>query len=93
MILRPSPISSTYFTYAPETKTFATEASDLPRGFDINRVYDDAIDEGFTIVSKRTGKEVVFRKERLVKDTEGDIQAWEFSSVTILGFKAMIFND
>jgi hypothetical protein len=56
-------------------------------------VYDDAIDEGFTIVSKRTGKEVVFRKERLVKDAEGDIQSWVFSSVTILGFKTMIFND
>jgi hypothetical protein len=93
MILRPSLICSTYFAYSAGTKTFATEASDLPQGFDLNRVYDDAIDEGFTIVSKRTGTEVVFRKDRLVKDAEGDIQAWEFSSVTILGFKAMIFND
>lgn len=70
MILKPSPVSTRRFTYLPEDKMFVAEASDLP-GF--GRVYDDACDEGLTLVSHQTGTEVVFVVDYVERDREGDL--------------------
>ena len=96
MILRPLPLSSGLFMWHSEDASFSTEASELPWAFELGRVYDDSCDEGFTMISDRTGKEVVFCMEETIKDCEGNILAWEFKSVSPGfkdKFKATIFND
>ena len=68
MVVHPFPVHNTReFNWNPETKTFSAEASTLrgyhpiawPIGWPVlGRVYDDAADEGFTLVSAKTGKEM-----------------------------------
>lgn len=92
MILHPTPICSTNFTFSKNT--FIAEASRLGKSFVTGRVYDDACDEGFTIISERTGNPTVFALHN-VEMNEGDIMAWEFKCVTpgLKNLKAVIFND
>lgn len=75
-ILTPTRVSTERFTYDPASRIFVAEASDLPR---LSPVYDDACDFGLTLVSAKTGKEVVFQEERNVYDGEGELVA------TVLG--------
>lgn len=94
MILNPCPISSERFEYSGKLACFLADVSDLGSDFKTGRVYDDACDEGFTIISARTGKEVVFALDQVDKD-EDDILAWRFKCA-IPEFKhitAVIFND
>lgn len=93
MLLNPSPISSSKFSF--KNAVFSAEASDFGRSFDLGRVYDDAYDEGFTIVSERTGKPAVFALYNHDEDLEGDVTAWIFKCVTpgLTHLKAVIFND
>jgi hypothetical protein len=72
------------FTYAPATKTFVTEASDLgsefnPRGFDL----------------RGPSRTVAFYLDRTVRDTEGDVLAWHYSGHdgTRGHYFANVFND
>ncbi len=62
-ILQPHPIHNTnQFDWDGATKIFSADASTLgwPVGAPaLGRVYDDAADEGFTLVSAKTGKAVV----------------------------------
>jgi hypothetical protein len=89
-LLTPTRISSDRFTYSGGM--FVIEASDLGR---LDRVYRDACDVGFTIVSARTGREVVFAEESPFRDGEGELLYTEFVSVTPghRGIKARVFND
>jgi len=72
MILHPLPnLSTRDFTYTDQT--FVSEASTL--GFKVGwpnfgRVYDDACDEGFTLISQRTGKECVMVIHEIVSDDD-----------------------
>lgn len=93
MILNPSPISSDKFIYSSESKSFIADASDL-EGFKLGRVYDDACDEGFSIVSKKTGNSAVFAFEGQIIDNE-ELGGWNFVCVTpgLKHLKATIFND
>jgi hypothetical protein len=93
MILTPNPISSSRFSF--KGNTFSTEASDLGRSFELDRVYDDALDLGFSIVSAKTGKIAVFAFYNHEKDGEGDLVSWIFRCVTpgLTHLKAVIFND
>lgn len=93
--LTPAPVSTECFTYDAATCTFTAEASSLPlRGF--GRVWDDSCDEGLTLVSHRTGDEVVFVLEHVEVD-DGDIRWWELRSVTGTRtdgrWTVTIFND
>lgn len=58
-------------------------ASDLDEGGSrplMGRVYDDAGDEGFLLVSARTGKEVPFAVDhRQLKG--GEVTAWHFRAI------------
>ena len=92
MLLNPSPISSTRFTF--KGHTFSAEASDL-RGTRLGRVYDDACDEGFTIVSEKTGKSAVFAAADEIIHNGGELSGWSFVCVTpgLTHLKAVIFND
>jgi hypothetical protein len=93
MILHPPTISSKHFTYHATSRTFSAEASDLGPALRLGPVYDDACDEGFTLVSDKTGDLVVFALEREVRD--GDLRYTEFVSVTprYRGYSVRVFND
>lgn len=94
MLYQPSAVLSTNFLY--QKGTFSAEASEigLGRSFHFGQVYSDACDEGFTIISKKTGNPAVFALDR-VEEREGDILAWHFKCVTpkLKELKAVIFND
>lgn len=77
MILQPSPVSTERFTWADGM--FVTEASSLG-DFRLGRVYDDACDVGFTLVSHRTGRKVVVSHVRDIRDGEGDLVASVFET-------------
>lgn len=89
-VLRPTPVSTDKFTYNASERSFFAELSDLQINF--SRVYDDAVDEGFTMVSARTGKEIVFVVEHIEFDPEGDLRWWTLRSLTG-DFIATVFND
>lgn len=77
MILTPSPVSTSRFTYISARNEFVAEMSDLEaNGVQFGRVYDDACDEGLTLVSHKTGTRVVFAVDGVERDAEGDIVAW-----------------
>ena len=93
MILNPAPISSNKFQYCSKSNSFIAEASEL-RGFKLGRVYDDACDEGFSIVSEKTGKSAVFALVAEIIHNE-ELGGWNFVCVTpgLKHLKAVIFND
>lgn len=97
MLLTPSKVSSSLFSFKDDK--FVAEVSELGktlnfRSFQFGRVFDDACDIGFTIVSEKTGKHAVFAMTNRLYDTE-ELQAWEFVCVTpgLQYLKATIFND
>lgn len=86
-------LNTKQFHWDPDSKTFSEEASTV--GFTGScMLFDDACDVGIHLKSHRTGKIEPFYLSKTVKDSEGDIQAWEFASVkSNLGCKVVIFND
>lgn len=72
MRLRPAPVPMAQFSYHARTRQFIGEISST-HGF--GRVWDDACDEGLTIVSP-TGREIVFVVGATVRDAEGEIAEW-----------------
>lgn len=88
-------LNSSLFTYTK--KLFVTEASDL-YGYDTDkRIWDDAADVGFEMLSDRTGKKMIFTFSKTIYDNEGEVIAWEYVpyNVELLnsGVKAHILND
>ena len=91
MLLNPPSISSDLLTWSG--CEFSAEASDF-NGLEMGRVWDDSCDLGFTVVSSKTGKRVVFVHAETVRDREGDIVATKFISVTPgYDLRGTIFND
>jgi len=93
-LLKPCPVSTRRFTYLADERMFVAEASDLP-GF--GRVYNDACDEGLTLVSHRTGCEIVCAVEHIERDREGDLLYWDLRPASSrnapFSFTVRIFND
>lgn len=87
--LKPAPVSTRQLTYNAATSTFIGEISDT-HGF--GRVYADACDEGLTLVSSRTGAELVFVVVDEQRDAEGDLQLWKLEAVG-RPFRMTLFND
>ena len=73
MILHPSPVSTRSFYYDSATQTFTAELSGLGKDFCFGRVWDDSCDVGLTLVSSKTGREVVFAIEEERRDRDGDL--------------------
>ena len=68
-----------------------TEASDLGRINFLSQVWDDACDEGFVVVSHRTGAQIIFTLDK-VDVTDNEINGWNF--VSVCGkYKILIIND
>lgn len=58
---------------------YTVEASELTEGGKtpmFGRIYDDAMDSGFLVVSTRTGKEAAFYIDRTQRDGEREVQCW-----------------
>jgi hypothetical protein len=87
--LKPAPVSTRQLTYDPARRTFTGEISSTNG---LGRVYADACDDGLTLVSTRTGAELVFVVQHVEYDREGDLMLWELTSVDGLFFMT-IFND
>jgi len=91
MLLKPAQVSYKQFTYDAATATFSAEMSST-HGF--GRVYDDAADEGLTVIG-RTGLPVVFAVWADHRDAEGDLTHWDLRAVTpgSTNFRMTIWND
>lgn len=99
MILKPQPTSTTKFTYIPDGRTFVTEASDLGNSGAVaglfGRVYDDACDYGLTLVSHKTGREVVCSVVETM-EREGETLGWVLKPVKPAEanlFTVHVYND
>lgn len=93
-------ISSKFFTYTLENKTLTADASDLTGQNFSSRLYDDACDVGFIMVSAITQNEVMFHFVHKLDDGE-EMYGWEFHPTiesvkkypNVEGVKVLIFND
>lgn len=81
-VLQPTPVSTRQFSFDQTTQTFTAEVSDLGRDFRFGRVYDDACDAGLTLVSARSGSQIVFCVEHEERDSEGDLLYWVLRPVS-----------
>lgn len=90
MLLKPNPVSSRQFMWTGNSGV--AEMSEL-RGF--GRVWNDSCDEGLTVVSHRTGEEVVFAVEHVEVDSEGDIRYWNLKPAQTMNVLVVltVFND
>lgn len=96
-----STISSKQFSYSGATREFCAFISDFGPNFRFKQVYDDAVDEGLSIVSQRTGHTVDFVVTNVIRDREGDVSGWKLEPTTksirqhpsARGVVAIVFND
>lgn len=93
MILRPTPVSSKQFTFVAEENLLVAEASSLP---DLGRVYDDACDDGLTVLHENN-REVVYAVNHIERNTD-DLLYWDLIPVKAFGSliglpRVRIFND
>lgn len=95
MLLKPISVSTRQFTMI-NLHTFVAEISDLGTFFQFGRVYDDACDQGLTLVSEWSGDEIVFAIHEEMTDNEGDILGWKLKPVPESHRRHLsitIFND
>jgi len=88
-------ISTSQFDYHKEAQLFAQDASSLRGTRFLGRLYDDAADTGFVLVSHKTGKEVPFYLEH-TSTLNGEEHCWTFKpvdSALLEGVTVKIFND
>ena len=74
-------ISTKMFFYDKADKTFSQEASSLGNALLTGRLYSDADNLGFVMVSHKTGREIPFSLEA-TQYHNGDLVSWKFHSVT-----------
>ena len=91
-------ISSEHFTWNPETRTFAGEASELEH--EMQRQGHSRLDYqggqwGFHMRSQRTGRMLWFQRVQEHRDAEGDLTHVEFHAhlTPAAVIKLMVFND
>ncbi len=93
-------VYSKQFDWNPETKTFTSEMSQLGKGFQLERIYPDACDVGFTMISLRTGYDVKFVET--ARDMIGEDLGGQWFEPTqdslrrfpkMRGVKVLIIND
>jgi hypothetical protein len=74
-------LSTREFSYSAKTKCFVAEASDFGSKRYFGRVYDDACDEGFVLVSAKTGDSVVLALDSVDQDGDGYVAGWRYKVV------------
>lgn len=93
-------IVSSHFSYHSDTNTFVAEASDC-NGFDLFQQIFDTCDQGFAMVSTKTGEGCTFVLSEVKRDMDGDVQYWEFvplrkeelSTPRMRAIKVLVYND
>ncbi len=93
-VLSPSTAISTRMLSRTGTVEWVGEMSDL--GGPLCRVFDDACDEGFTLVSERTGKAVTMVADGEKRDGEGELMWIDFAAAgqdRKIGIAVRLFND
>lgn len=91
MLLKPASVSTNRFSYWHGM--FVAEASDLPA---FSRVWDDACDVGLTLVSARTGREIVCAVDHIERDLEGETRWWDLKPINYNErnlFNVRVYND
>lgn len=98
-VIRTKSHSTQQFTYLPSSRTFSAEASDFGPSEYTGRIYDDAADESFWLVSHKTGREKPFVLWR-THSRDGDLTHWEFREINPRsgrtvegGLRVFVFND
>lgn len=97
-------LSTKDFHYDAKLKLFTAEISTLSHGRShevFGRVYDDACDEGFVLVSHKTGEEITFVVDKIDMDSEGDIAGWNLIAINrrsghrdaTKDFTVLVIND
>lgn len=91
-VLKPAPVSTRQFSFDNGTHNFSAEISSTNG---LGRVYDDACDDGLTLVSSRTNREIVFVVKETHRDGEGDITHWTLvpNDRTHRRFTMTLWND
>jgi hypothetical protein len=96
-ILKPAPhVSAESLMWHRETAEFIGEISDIGGRF--GRVYNDACDDGLTLVSRYDGREITFVVEHEERDRDGEVQWWVLKPADLAlrlrtPFTVKIFND
>lgn len=85
-------LSTRQFNYQSDTKCFVTEASDLGVAVPVDRVYDDACDVGFVLVSQVTGISILFVQDGVDMDGE-DVAGWRYKAAKISGTRPATWLD
>lgn len=93
-------ISLKQFAFDPKTRILSADISDLGP-YPLYQVYNDACDEGMTVVSHHTGIEVTFVVNRVETDGGGDILKWELVPTDqslrlhrhLAGMSIYLYND
>jgi hypothetical protein len=71
-------VNTRQLTWDAGRRWFIAEASELPEP---GRVWDDACDVGYRLISHRTGRSVVFALSDTRRDGDGDVQVWVFKPI------------
>ena len=89
--LAPAPVSTRQLRWDASERHFTADMSDL-HGF--GRVWADSCDTGLTLVSAKTGAEVVCVVTYENVDADGDTRYWILKPVSVREhFTVTIFND
>ena len=89
-------LSTRNFHWQKLPRSFFAEISELPnKTIPLKRIFQDACDVGFTLVSEWTGQEMDFYMNEEKRDRNNDVIAWEFLPVIKGGpvTKVVILND
>ncbi len=85
-------ISSKQFTYHKESGNFISEMAEVAPY--LGQVLNDSCDEGFFMVSSKTGAVATFVLSKTNSNVEGEIWSWDFrANLSGKTLKARIFND
>jgi hypothetical protein len=75
-MLRPSRICTSLLTYDKPENLFVVEDSTL--NLRPARVWIDSCDVGYTLVSHRTGAEIVYALNLIVENSDREIMYWDY---------------
>ena len=74
-------ISTKFFPWYENTRTFLSEASDLPKGFNPqSQIWNDSADLGFVLVSEKSDHKLLFTFVGNDYDSDGDVDGWLFKA-------------
>ncbi len=96
MLLNPASISMERLHFVKDENMLVAEISDFGKNWNFERVWDDACDEGMTIVSHHTGKKVVYAVDHIERDRENDLLYWDLKPADRVDSHlptVRIFND